>query len=356
MPRRCRRSWQFPSREDRNDCREICWRVSAARKPFAIAEEFGGAKIEDPARREISGLAARPGEETSAGCGLAQPRTSDGRVLRRVESLTHETTFQGTVDRKAAHPLAAASSRRAGLVNVRACSPAASERGSFASAQPVRCQARVINILVKAADSVWPTTALTRLTRGASPAVPHGRRAGGSRVEEDFPAAPKEPEANPWLPETYEHAGRPRGASAPSEKRAQEAHGERGKEVGSVSDKGRHEGLGRRDRLRARSCFLAAQRRGHRIPGRNLVVYVLSRPENERKERARIGITVSKKVGNAVVRNRVKRWLREGYRRLASPAPSGTDLVIIARPATADSTYQRTAKELGELVARAGVP
>jgi ribonuclease P protein component len=123
-----------------------------------------------------------------------------------------------------------------------------------------------------------------------------------------------------------------------------------------VRDKGRQEGLGRRDRLRARSCFLAAQRRGRRIPGRNLVVYALFCPEHERKERARIGITVSKKVGNAVVRNRVKRWLRESYRRMASSAPGGTDLVIIARPATAHSTYQRTAEELGELLARVGMP
>ena len=122
-----------------------------------------------------------------------------------------------------------------------------------------------------------------------------------------------------------------------------------------MSEEGRHQGLGRGDRLRARSCFLAAQRRGRRIPGRNLVVYALSRPENEHKERARIGITVSKKVGNAVVRNRVKRWLRESYRRMASSAPGGTDLVIIARPSAAHSTYQRTAEELSGLVARVGI-
>ena len=85
------------------------------------------------------------------------------------------------------------------------------------------------------------------------------------------------------------------------------------------------------------------------------MVYALSRPEHERKERARIGITVSKKVGNAVVRNRVKRWLRESYRRMARSAPGGVDLVIIARPATAESTYQRTAEELSALVARVGI-
>jgi len=171
--------------------------------------------------------------------------------------------------------------------------------------------------------------ALTPLTRDASSAVPHGRKAGGSRVEEDFPAAPKEPKANPWLPETHEHAGRPRGPSPSSAQRAQEAHRERAQEVGPVSEKGRHERLGRGDRLQARSCFLAAQRRGRRIPGRNLVVYALSRPEPERKQRSRIGITVSKKVGNAVVRNRVKRGCAKAtvawpHLRLAAPTLSSS--------------------------------
>ena len=112
----------------------------------------------------------------------------------------------------------------------------------------------------------------------------------------------------------------------------------------------------RRRKGRKKLTVSVPKRRGRRIPGRNLVVYALTRPEQERKERARIGITVSKKVGNAVVRNRVKRWLRESYRRLASSAPGGTDLVFIARPATAQSSYQRTAAELSELLVRAGRP
>ena len=110
--RKWRISGQFSSREDREAFRETRGSVSPARKPFAIAEEFGDARIQDPDCFEISGLAARPGEETSTGCGLARSRTGNPRVLRRTRSLTYNTTFQGAVDKETARRLVAAISRR----------------------------------------------------------------------------------------------------------------------------------------------------------------------------------------------------------------------------------------------------
>ncbi len=70
------------------------------------------------------------------------------------------------------------------------------------------------------------------------------------------------------------------------------------------------------------------QQRGRRIYSGELLVIAL----DSGAPRPRIGITVSSKVGNAVERNRVKRWIREGWRSVAGDLPA-VDVVVIARPA-----------------------
>ena len=70
----------------------------------------------------------------------------------------------------------------------------------------------------------------------------------------------------------------------------------------------------------------------------------------------RVGIVVSKKVGNAVVRNRVRRRLREALRALIDEGLRRTfDLVIIARPVAADATYWQLKGALRHALKKGGV-
>lgn len=109
----------------------------------------------------------------------------------------------------------------------------------------------------------------------------------------------------------------------------------------------------RRQRLTRRPDFLAVQENGRRVSGTSYLLLALPRAEDPRGQ-ARLGITVSKKVGKAVARNRVKRWVRESYRRMAHLAPPGTDLVVVARPSAVDRGQRATAEELRTLLGRLG--
>lgn len=66
----------------------------------------------------------------------------------------------------------------------------------------------------------------------------------------------------------------------------------------------------------------------------------------------RLGVTVSRKVGNAVVRNRVKRRIREWFRREGAQQAPGLDLVVIARPPAARLASGATSIALNALIER----
>ncbi len=63
----------------------------------------------------------------------------------------------------------------------------------------------------------------------------------------------------------------------------------------------------------------------------------------------RLGISVSKKVGNSVVRHRVKRLIKENYRLMENQFNSGLDIVIISRPACKDADYESVKSALVHL-------
>jgi ribonuclease P protein component len=84
--------------------------------------------------------------------------------------------------------------------------------------------------------------------------------------------------------------------------------------------------LAKGTRLRQRREFLAVQERGRKLHAGDYVVVAI---RNECGG-PRLGVTVSSRVGNAVIRNQVKRWVREAFRAHASEMPS-MDVVVIAR-------------------------
>lgn len=94
-----------------------------------------------------------------------------------------------------------------------------------------------------------------------------------------------------------------------------------------------------------------------RVSGRHLLLFLLQRtaPGNapSSQPRPRLGISVSKRVGGAVTRNRVRRRLREIFRR--SRELFGThaaDLVVNARPSASDATFEELAQEYRSLLAK----
>jgi len=100
-------------------------------------------------------------------------------------------------------------------------------------------------------------------------------------------------------------------------------------------------------RLVKREDFRKVFQSGKSVANREFVCYTLHNPE---VERFRLGVSVSKKIGKAVVRNRVKRLVREVVRvHFMDKLPDHTDLVIIARIPAGTLDFHGVRKSLGHL-------
>lgn len=113
----------------------------------------------------------------------------------------------------------------------------------------------------------------------------------------------------------------------------------------------RDERLPRVETLRKSADYLRSYRRGRRVHGSVVMLYTHANDTG----RARLGITASRKVGKAVVRNRLKRRIREVYRRWRERASlPALDLVVHLKPEAKKASFDELRRELLRLFAMAG--
>ncbi len=97
------------------------------------------------------------------------------------------------------------------------------------------------------------------------------------------------------------------------------------------------------ERIRHRSEFTRVYEHGKKIRSTSFVLHLLP---NHQQHYCRLGITASKKIGNAVTRNRCKRLVRELFRRNKEKFPPGTDVVIVVTRNMVGKRYPELEAEL----------
>ncbi|QDH17532.1 ribonuclease P protein component [Swingsia samuiensis] len=98
--------------------------------------------------------------------------------------------------------------------------------------------------------------------------------------------------------------------------------------------------------MKKRPQFLHVARQGQKIVASSMIVQIL--PDSSQQE-TRVGFTVTKKVGNSVVRNRTKRRLREAFRLLAKEQEIPcADIVLVGRNSTRSRKFSRLKDDLSK--------
>jgi ribonuclease P protein component len=118
-------------------------------------------------------------------------------------------------------------------------------------------------------------------------------------------------------------------------------------------------GRGKRNRLSRSADFDRVYREGRSHASRHLVVYAFPGGERGEGEGPRLGVSVGRKVGGAVERNRMKRLLREAFWATASDLPENYDFVLVARPDAGELARERgeagVQEALQEVLGKAGL-
>src|SRR5438094_5654800 len=192
----------------------------------------------------------------------------------------------------------------------------------------------------------------TAAHRPTAAGVPGGRIAmlllapGTSRCHEAHPPTKEAPAGkSPRIPRPHVESRRRQGHQSPPSERPSSVDADRKPALPVASPSW---ALKRHSRLLRSADFDRTLRSGRRAASAYLAVFV---SDNE-LGRPRVGLAVSRKLGNAVVRNRIKRRLRELGRPLVTRAKGGRDVVIVARARASDAEFARLRQEIEMLWAK----
>jgi len=116
----------------------------------------------------------------------------------------------------------------------------------------------------------------------------------------------------------------------------------------SPAPRGGSERFEAQDRVRKRFEYRHVQSTGQRVHSASFVWLVAAGLSPAPASARRLGVTVTRKVAGAVGRNRIKRVVRETFRRHRDVLPAGVDLVVIAKREAAGLDYARCRRELDQ--------
>jgi ribonuclease P protein component len=166
--------------------------------------------------------------------------------------------------------------------------------------------------------------------------------------ETHLPTEQQASQADARVPGADEHARGARGRQAPARQGSHAVDGLDPTQAAELSTN-RSQRFPPQFRLRRRHEFLALQREGRRQTVPHFVVIIRHRQHPP----SRLGVTTSRKVGGAPARNRIRRLVREFFRRHRAALTSPLDVLVIARPGAASL---RSTDVVHELTRALGLP